>query len=948
MASRKPDGETATGIRPGRAGGRMFLAALSGLLAVAAIAAAQAPPNLPQGLPSEPAGAAPANPQPTPLPAAPAAVPVPPPAQPGQQVAPAPPVVQVPPPGRPGQAPPPAAQPGTVPPEVAVQPPSRSAGIPSGRMPVAAPGGLAGQPVRGAALPPPEEEEAAAPAPRATPIKPERPASFEGDQDAIVLSFENADIREVVASLAGALGISYEIDPRVEGQVTIRTTGKIPRRDLFPIFNQILRSVGIAAVKVGQIYNIMPIAEAKTRVGVDRGKLGAMSAQDLFVVELIGVKNLAAQEMATLIQPFITPGGDVIPYPRANLLILSDTAGNVERLKEMVELLDRDSFRELKARIFKVKNTDIETLGQELLSVLDTYGITGEAAAERGVYAIPLPRLNSIAVLAFNDNAFRAVEHWLSLLDVPQDEETSRAVRVYNVQNAKAGDLAVVLNELYGGGGGGGGGQSGAAVAGQPGFAGGAAAFGRGGLSGGRGGAGRGGGSSGGGGGGGFGGRGGGMGSASQMGGGGRSGGLGGGGGMGGGGGIGGRGGRGARGAQPAGVLGGVAGGVGGGGGSSGFVLAGGQGNTIFENEVRIVADEISNALVILATRRDWNQILSVLRELDVVPRQVVIEVLIAEVSLNKDMEFGIQSIITNPGGLGTIPSGTPVPTGTASGLSNLLGIPPGVNDSLLKRVISIDPTGALTAIITDQSSFRVQLDALAQSGRLKVLASPHILTADNREASIHIGTEIPILTSQSNVPGIAGANGQTALVNNVQYRSTGVIMHVLPQINADGLVNLQVRQEVSDVDKNFQSSTGSPAFTTRETETTAVVQNGDSLLIGGIIQEVTSRGRSGVPYLMDIPGIGRLFRSDSDTARRVELIVLLSPKVIRNRAEALQVTQEYKDRLWDVVDEIENTKGMRAPTREEMYRSKRLRSRATTAEKPRLGILPNRDPYDE
>jgi general secretion pathway protein D len=812
-----------------------------------------------------------------------------------------------------------------------------------------------GDPGAGAPLPAglggEEEGMTDAPAPRATPVRPERGASFEGDQDAIVLSFENADIREVIASLAGALGISYEIDPRVEGQVTIRTTGKIPRRELFPIFNQILRSVGVAAVKVGQIYNIMPIAEAKTRVNVDRGKLKAMSAQDLYVVELISVKNIAAQEMATLIQPFVTPGGDVFPYPRANLLILSDTAGNVERLKEMVELLDRDSFRELKAKIYKVKNTDIETLGQELVSVLDTYGITGEAAAERGVYAIPLPRLNSIAVLAFNDNAFRAVEHWLSLLDVPQDEETSRAVRVYNVQNAKAGDLAVVLNELYGGGGGGPGGQSGAPVAGQPGFGGGVAAFGRGGLSGGgsRGGFGRGGGGMGGGGlggggmgGGGLGGggRSGGLGSAAQMGGGGmgRSGGLG-----GGGGGFG----RGARGAQPAGVLGGVAGGAGG-GGAAGFVLAGGQGNTFFENEVRIVADEISNALVVLATRRDWNQILNVLRELDVVPRQVVIEVLIAEVSLNKDMQFGIQSILTNPGGLGPIPSGTPVPTGTGDGFSSILGLPPGVNDDLLKRVISVDPTGALTAIITDQSSFRVQLDALAQAGRLKVLASPHILTADNREASIHIGTEIPILTSQSNVPGISGVNGQTALVNNVQYRSTGVILHVLPQVNADGLVNLQVRQEVSDVDKNFQSSTGSPAFTTRETETTAVVQNGDSLLVGGIIQEVTSRGRSGVPYLMDIPGIGRLFRVDSDTARRVELIVLLSPKVIRNRAEALQVTQEYKDRLWDVVDEIEATKGMRAPTRAEMYRMKRLRSRATTAEKPRMGLLPNREPWDE
>jgi general secretion pathway protein D len=779
----------------------------------------------------------------------------------------------------------------------------------------------------------------------------------EGGEDAIVLSFEAADIREVVASLAGALGISYQIDPRVEGQVTIRTSGRIPRSELFPIFNQILRSIGIAAVKVGEIYNVMPIAEAKTRVVVARDKLAGMTADDMFVIELVEVRNLAAQEMGNLLQPFITPGGDVLSYPRANLLIITDLASNVERLREMIQLLDRDSFKDLKARIFKIKNADIEDLAAELLAVLDTYGITGEAANERGVYALPLVRLNSVAVLAFNEDSFRAVEYWMKLLDVPPDEESSRSVRVYNVQNAKAADLAMVLNELYGGGGGGGGGSAAGGVQGgisggftRAGFArggGGLGAGGRGGGGlggGGLGGGGRGGGSSG-------------LASAQQAGGGvgrglgaSRSGVGGSGGGLGGsGGGLGGSGGGlgGGRRAQPAGVLGGSpGGGVGGGGGASGFVLQGGQGPlALFKEEVRIVADEIANAIVILATKRDYQQILTVLRELDVVPRQVVIEVLIAEVSLNKEMSFGLQSILTNPGGLGPIPTGaatpTPVPSTTTG---SIMALPGGINDQLLKRVINVDATGALTAIITDQSSFRLQLDAIASAGRLKVLASPHILTADNREASIHIGTEIPILTSQSNIPGIQTGTGQTALVNNVQYRSTGVILRVLPQVNADGLVNLQVRQEVSDVDNNFQSTTGSPAFTTREAETTAVVQNGDSLLLGGIISESTSRGRSGVPYLMDLPVLGRLFRTDSDSVRRVELIILLTPKVIRNRGEAIQVTQEYKDRLWDVVDEIENTKGLRVPTTSELYQRKRTRARGTTAERPRDGLLPNRD----
>jgi general secretion pathway protein D len=211
------------------------------------------------------------------------------------------------------------------------------------------------------------------------------------------------------------------------------------------------------------------------------------------------------------------------------------------------------------------------------------------------------------------------------------------------------------------------------------------------------------------------------------------------------------------------------------------------------------------------------------------------------------------------------------------------------------------------------------------------------VLTADNREASINIGRSIPIITSTQQST-LATAN----LVNQVQYRDTGVILNILPQVNADGLVNLQVRQEVSDVDNNSFGSSGSPSFILREAETTAVVQDGDSLLIGGIIQETTTRGRSGVPYLMDIPVMGQLFRFENDQVRRVELIILLTPHVVRSRAEALEVTQGYKDRLWDVVDEIERTKGLRPPTQQQLRSVERLRERTTTAEKPG-DLLPNR-----
>ncbi len=294
----------------------------------------------------------------------------------------------------------------------------------------------------------------AAPATSATPA----PAT----DDSVVLNFEGADIREVIHSLADALAINYQIDPRIQGQVTIRTTGTIAKQDLFPVFNQILRSNGISAVKVGDIYQIIPVAEAKTKAIIPNtsGERGRVRQQDAFVIEVVPVEHVAAQEMVNVIQPFVTPGGDVIPYTRANLLIITDLDSNVARLKDLVKTFDRDAFRDLRARVYKVEHAHIEELGEELLAILDTYGVTPASAEERGVYVIPLPRLNSVVVVAFNPTAFAEIDRWMKILDVPPEEGAGRLVHVYAVENAKAADLADILNQLYGGGTSGGTGSS--------------------------------------------------------------------------------------------------------------------------------------------------------------------------------------------------------------------------------------------------------------------------------------------------------------------------------------------------------------------------------------------------------------------------------------------------------------------------------------------------------
>lgn len=740
-------------------------------------------------------------------------------------------------------------------------------------------------------------------------VAPTPAARSTSPDDSVVLNFEGADIREVIHSLADALGINYQIDPRIQGQVTIRTTGTIAKQDLFPVFNQILRSNGISAVKVGDIYQIIPVAEAKTKaiIPTSGGERGRVRQQDAFVIEVVPVEHVAAQEMVNVIQPFVTPGGDVIPYSRANLLIITDLESNVSRLKDLIATFDRDAFRDLRARVYKIEHANIEELGEELLAILDTYGVTPASAEERGVYVIPLPRLNSVVVVAFNPTAFAEVDRWMKILDVPPEEGAGRLVHVYAVENAKAADLADILNQLYGGGTGGGANASalgragytpfgsrqrgGAPQAGRPGAPG--ALAGRPGVpgaarpapaqamqnfddfsqfeplqqfdssSGAT------------------------VGSAGSLGGGaGR--------------------GRGAGSLGGGGIGGAGQGRIGGGGigqtgqGAQGYVLAGGQPGDIFRQEVHIVADQVSNSLVILATKKDYEDITDVLRKLDVVPRQVLIEVLVAEVDLGDDQKFGLEFSVAQDSRKGALGRITGETTSSSSGTAATTS--PSIFDlgsafGLRSTDIVPVPGNGVFAVVSDNRNFAAVLNAAAGKNKLKVLSSPHLMTADNHEAHILVGNEVPIITTQSNSTTIT-TQGTSNILQNIQYRDTGVIMTVLPQVNSEGLVNMQIRQEVSQIASATTGGIASPTFSTRESETTVVVQSGETIVIGGIIDDTVDRSRTGVPYLMDIPVIGRAFRVDTDSVKRTELVVLLTPHVVRDRQESRSATEAFLSRL--------------------------------------------------
>jgi len=313
--------------------------------------------------------------------------------------------------------------------------------------------------------------------------------------------------------------------------------------------------------------------------------------------------------------------------------------------------------------------------------------------------------------------------------------------------------------------------------------------------------------------------------------------------------------------------------------------------------EVVVVADETTNALVIRTAPENWPIIEETLKKLDIVPKQVVIELLIAELTLTdklnfglefllKSGEFGVQQLLTVP------PSGTPPLSGLVSG-----GIPalPG-----------------LLLTFVDRDRFFGFLNAADLLSRLKVLASPHILTADNMEARIQVGQEVPIVTQeQASLTALTTAvpttqQPTTNVFRSIQQKDIGVILKVKPHVNEDRLVTLDIEQEVSAIQSETTGVIGSPTFSKRTSKSSVVVPDKQTLVIGGIIREDRRREFTGVPFLSRLPVLGWLFRSTTDRVERTELILLLTPHVIASAEEAAAITKEFEERVKALQEQIQ------------------------------------------
>lgn len=292
-----------------------------------------------------------------------------------------------------------------------------------------------------------------------------------------------------------------------------------------------------------------------------------------------------------------------------------------------------------------------------------------------------------------------------------------------------------------------------------------------------------------------------------------------------------------------------------------------GGGGTITTRQ-RVTVDESHNALIFQGSAEEYAQFRTLLAQMDKAPLAVLIEATVAEVTLGKDMNIG-----------------------TSLGFNDAAS---GANSS----AVTVSSGGLTTTLVRNMGDLNLKLNALAHDKKVQILSSPRLVTNSGKSASINVGTQVPIITEQQQSPGTTG--GTSNLLQSVQYRNTGVILTINPTINSSRRVEITLSQEVSQAQPNGTSSISSPTILQRQIQTTLSLDDGETVLLGGLITQNYSDDTSGVPFLKDIPGLGLLFNNRAKSVDRTELIVLLTPYIIDSPETSRQVRDAFRSQMGD------------------------------------------------
>ena len=688
------------------------------------------------------------------------------------------------------------------------------------------------------------------------------PVTIRGD--GVEMNFEGTDIPSAAKALLGdVLHLNFEIDPRVQGSVTLASTGPIARKDVLPMFEDVLGMQNAAVVRNGNFLKIVPVKDAAAHAQVSVGAGGPG-----FGVSVVPLRYISAASVAKTTDNLLGKPGGVRVDKARNLLLVQGTASEREAAIGIISTFDVEWLRNQSVGVYPLKSTSPDTMIQELQHVFEA----GKDGAGAGVIEFqPVTRMNAVMVVTKNPVYLQEATRWVQRLD--RSDTNGTTVRTYRLRYGNAEQVAKVLSQIFGNDQSGGGSDSptnqispGSTTAKSR-----LDSLDRNGENGGETGGGLGGGATGV--------RSGGFGNQAN-------------GGM-----------ANATGAASTPVSNefnafsdkkepgkeGPPNGVGGSGTST--TLQG-----VLKN-VRVTADTMNNAILVYSNQEDYKVVERALRDIDRPRLEVSIDATVAEVTLTRQLQYGVQYFLANhKGSIDLVGSATQGGAqATQAGAQTFAQTAAQTATQAVASTALQQVAPGFNLLLGSQSSPKAILSALSSVTDVRVLSSPSIVAMDNEPALLQVGDEVPISTGSATIL----SNSNTPVVNSIQLFNTGVILKVLPHVNSNGVIQLEVEQEVSSVvnDQNSQP-TLTPTISERRIHSTVSITSGQTVLLGGLISDNTQNAHGGIPILSDIKVFGGLFGNVDNNNTRTEIIVFIKPQLVQGSVDFGTVTEEFREKL--------------------------------------------------
>jgi general secretion pathway protein D len=647
-------------------------------------------------------------------------------------------------------------------------------------------------------------------------------------KDGYTLNFENSPVSNVAKSVLGdILGVGYVIDPRAQGTITLSTGRPIAKRDVLFVLENGLRANNLAMIHDTGGYRILPANEAMTG-GVDPAEASGV-AEPGYGLSVIPVKYVSGATLSRLMEGFAARPGAIRTDPSGRLLLVVGNGSERQSAIDTVRSFDVDWMQGQSVGLYPVANSAPDPIVAELEKIMDS----GEAGLGHGLVKFQaVTRQNAVLVVAAKPELLQRAQRWIARLDAPAAD--SSGVKVYKLRYGDAKQVAKLLNDIFSSGGA----ATSDSAANQiaPG-AGSSALTPTERLTGGRPNNG---------------------GTNGSM-----------------GSGAGAQGGGGAGANSPFGGLPTTSTAA-----LSNAFANGGQGGSTWPN-VRITADQANNSILVYGSTEECKIVERALVQLDRPKAQVAIDVTIAEVKLNDDLNYGVQFFLTNK--LGSLIHSNGQLSSAAANISA---------DSFGTPALSTSTLQGFNAVLGNIATPQVIINALHSLTDVKILSNPSLVVVDNEQASLEVGDQVPISTGSATV-----LTTNNTVVSTTDYKNTGIILNVQPRVNSNGSVLLDVEQEISSVPPGNTSLT--PTISERKVKSEILVNNGQTVLLAGLVSDSQENARAGIPILDQTPIIGSIFsNSTSKSVDRTELIIFIRPQIIRDGADASRVAEELRAKM--------------------------------------------------